>query len=231
MRLSWLAHAGSMCSTHPAPVVMAQRIWFPRPCLHSSSSYLLVQTQEAICTALHQRCLASPSCSLAGACVSRVHGVLLRKSREVASISLGQGQGPKAERLMDIAMKDGSLSHLPASPLSRLSLAPWLDEMRHAMRQCVMQDGGWVLLQNCHLATSWMPRLERLLDEKDPKKVHKDFRLWLTSYPSNKPLVSRSYEARVDWRLIHVCAAHRRKSHRSGCGLRSGSLSRSFRMA
>ena len=27
------------------------------------------------------------------------------------------------------------------------------------------QDGGWVLLQNCHLATSWMPRLERLLDE------------------------------------------------------------------
>ena len=28
-----------------------------------------------------------------------------RKHREVASISLGQGQGPKAERLMDIATK------------------------------------------------------------------------------------------------------------------------------
>jgi len=31
-----------------------------------------------------------------------------------------------------------------------------------------------------------MPKLERILDERDPKKVHKDFRLWLTSYPSNK---------------------------------------------
>ncbi|CAJ1434663.1 unnamed protein product, partial [Effrenium voratum] len=83
---------------------------------------------------------------------SNLYRFAAEKGREVASISLGQGQGPKAERLMDIATK----------------------------------DGGWVLLQNCHLATSWMPRLERLLDERDPKKIHKDFRLWLTSYPSNK---------------------------------------------
>eukprot|EP00929_Paragymnodinium_shiwhaense_P104537 TRINITY_DN6904_c0_g1_i1.p1 TRINITY_DN6904_c0_g1~~TRINITY_DN6904_c0_g1_i1.p1 ORF type:complete len:2672 (+),score=812.80 TRINITY_DN6904_c0_g1_i1:23-8017(+) len=83
-------------------------------------------------------------------------GNLLRfageKNKEVASISLGQGQGPKAEKLMDVATK----------------------------------EGGWVLLQNCHLATTWMPRLERILDEWDPKKIHRDFRLWLTSYPSNK---------------------------------------------
>merc|ERR1719160_649340 len=74
------------------------------------------------------------------------------KQKEVNGISLGQGQGPKAEKLMDVAA----------------------------------QNGSWVMLQNCHLATSWMPKLDRILEEMDPKKVHREFRLWLTSYPSNK---------------------------------------------
>jgi dynein heavy chain len=74
------------------------------------------------------------------------------KDKTVNAISLGQGQGPKAEKLMTNAAEDGS----------------------------------WVLLQNCHLATSWMPKLDRILEEIDPKKIHREFRLWLTSYPSNK---------------------------------------------
>jgi dynein heavy chain len=74
------------------------------------------------------------------------------KEKEINGISLGQGQGPKAEKLMDVAT----------------------------------QNGTWVLLQNCHLATTWMPKLDRILEEMDPKKVHREFRLWLTSYPSNK---------------------------------------------
>merc|ERR1719258_569438 len=49
-----------------------------------------------------------------------------------------------------------------------------------------MKDGTWVMLQNCHLATSWMPKLDRMLDKFDPKNINADFRLWLSSYPSNK---------------------------------------------
>jgi len=76
----------------------------------------------------------------------------MEKGKEISGLSLGQGQGPKAERLLE----EGS------------------------------QMGFWVLLQNCHLFSSWMPRLEKLLESMDPKHVSTDFRLWLTSYPSDK---------------------------------------------
>ena len=46
------------------------------------------------------------------------------------------------------------------------------------------QKGGWVLLQNCHLSLSWMPELERIVEAFEPDKLHRDFRLWLTSMPT-----------------------------------------------
>jgi dynein heavy chain len=65
------------------------------------------------------------------------------------SISLGRGQGKKAENCIN----------------------------ENASR------GGWALLMNCHLATSFMPKLESIVENLDDSN-HRDFRLWMTSMPS-----------------------------------------------
>lgn len=48
------------------------------------------------------------------------------------------------------------------------------------------KSGDWVCLQNCHVASSWMLKLESIVEDlgRETSVCHEDFRLWLTSMPS-----------------------------------------------
>ncbi|EDV29505.1 uncharacterized protein TRIADDRAFT_51924 [Trichoplax adhaerens] len=52
-------------------------------------------------------------------------------------------------------------------------------------KACSQQNGRWVLLQNCHLAESFMPELRRIVDEivSGSDTIDPYFRLWLSSKP------------------------------------------------
>ena len=43
--------------------------------------------------------------------------------------------------------------------------------------------GYWVMLQNCHLLTSWLKKLEAIIESLT--KPDKQFRLWLTTNPTD----------------------------------------------
>ncbi|KAJ1619590.1 dynein heavy chain and region D6 of dynein motor-domain-containing protein [Pavlovales sp. CCMP2436] len=67
---------------------------------------------------------------------------------------------------------------LGAGNVLSVSLGQGQATFAHACMQEAAQAGKWVALQNCHLAASFMPELER----KDGG-IHPTFRLWLTSAP------------------------------------------------
>nr|XP_015196051.1 PREDICTED: dynein heavy chain 2, axonemal isoform X1 [Lepisosteus oculatus]XP_015196052.1 PREDICTED: dynein heavy chain 2, axonemal isoform X1 [Lepisosteus oculatus]XP_015196053.1 PREDICTED: dynein heavy chain 2, axonemal isoform X1 [Lepisosteus oculatus] len=46
-----------------------------------------------------------------------------------------------------------------------------------------VKDGNWVFLANCHLSLSWMPQLDKLVEQLQVEEPHPDFRLWLSSSP------------------------------------------------
>ncbi|XP_055375876.1 dynein axonemal heavy chain 2 [Condylostylus longicornis] len=46
-----------------------------------------------------------------------------------------------------------------------------------------IKDGSWIFLANCHLSLSWMPLLDKIIETFQSTKIHKRFRLWLSSSP------------------------------------------------
>lgn len=59
-----------------------------------------------------------------------------------------------------------------ASWSHHFTLAPPQGPRAEAMMRSSIERGKWVFFQNCHLAPSWMPALEHLIEHINPDKVH-----------------------------------------------------------
>lgn len=74
--------------------------------------------------------------------------------------------------------------------LHRLSLGQGQGAAAEAKIEAARRDGTWVCLQNCHLAVSWLPKLEAICEGITKENTDPNFRLWLTSYPAERFPVS-----------------------------------------
>ena len=56
----------------------------------------------------------------------------------------------------------------------------------HRLVKNAMEEGGFVLLQNCHLGLKFLVELEEKLMFTDESTVNKDMRIWITSEPTTR---------------------------------------------
>jgi dynein heavy chain len=84
---------------------------------------------------------------------------------------------------MDSLLKFAAIKGF-SNKCNSISLGQGQGPIAASLIKTAQSEGSWVVLQNCHLCVSWLPTLEKLIDDMSGMNIHKDFRIWLTSYPS-----------------------------------------------
>ena len=91
---------------------------------------------------------------------------------------------PGADPQADIQLLADERGMSAANKFKYLALGQGQGPLAEQMLDAGMSRGFWVLLQNVHLLASWLKTLEKKLEVS--KAPHPDFRLWLTTAPTDK---------------------------------------------
>ncbi|XP_074111940.1 dynein axonemal heavy chain 7 [Cotesia typhae] len=84
-------------------------------------------------------------------------------------------------------IKEFGTKHGFSSKLTTVSLGadPGLNQIEEQITKA-QKNGGWIFLQNCHLALDWMPKFEKIRGNLDTSNTDLEFRLWMSSNSTQK---------------------------------------------
>ena len=109
--------------------------------------------------------------------IEKIYGQSNAKSPIVFILS------PGADPLSDV-QKLGEQLGFSGNKFKFLSLGQGVEAQAKSIVETSGQRGNWVMLMNCHLLPKWLKELEKILEQMT--KPHADFRLWLTTLPTEK---------------------------------------------
>uniref|UniRef100_A0A3P9CYD4 Uncharacterized protein n=1 Tax=Maylandia zebra TaxID=106582 RepID=A0A3P9CYD4_9CICH len=116
----------------------------------------------------------------------RFSGPTVRRSNNqtpmVCLLSMGSDPTENIERL--------AKNKVRGAPCHPISMGQGQEVHARRLLANSMLDGGWLLLQNCHLGLDFLDELLETVTSAVPESAHKDFRVWLTTdvHPSRFPI-------------------------------------------